>query len=126
MAERREPSPDERRELAAREYEGVLTQVAKRADTIDREWARFRSACYQDRIAGSFDREWFVLFEPNGLRPLLSAECDTYRSQLAAAAEEVRAVMAACDEAARRAGVYPGVQRDIQSRFRLEYSGWGR
>jgi S1-C subfamily serine protease len=126
IAEPGEPSTDERREQAAREYERALTQVAKRADAIDREWSRFRSACYQARIPGTFDREWFVLLEPNGLPPLLSAECDSYRSQLAAAAEELRSVMAGCDEAVRRAGVYPGVQRDLRSRFRLEYPGWGR
>jgi len=34
--------------------------------------------------------------------------------------------MAELDEAARRAGVYPGVQRELRSRLRLEYSGWGR
>jgi hypothetical protein len=57
---------------------------------------------------------------------MLSSECESYRSQLAAAAEQVRAVMGDLDEGVRRAGVYPGVQRDIRSRLRLEYSGWGR
>jgi len=126
ITERDEPSADQRRDVAAREYEEALTQVAKRADAIDREWARFRSACYQGRVPGSFDREWFALLEPNAVRPTLSAECEAYRGQLTDAAEQVRAVMAACDETARRAGMYPGVQRDIRSRFRLEYSGWGR
>jgi S1-C subfamily serine protease len=126
ITERDEPSSDQRRDAAAREYEEALTQVVKRADTIDREWARFRSACYQGRVPGSFDREWFALLEPNAVRPTLSAECEAYRGQLTDAAEQVRAVMAECDEAARRAGMYPGVQRDIRSRFRLEYSGWWR
>jgi hypothetical protein len=126
IADPREPSPDERREQAAREYEEALKQVAKRADAIDREWARFRSACYQGRVPGTFDREWFALLEPNAVGPMLSSECESYRSQLAAAAEQVRAVMGDLDEGVRRAGVYPGVQRDIRSRLRLEYSGWGR
>jgi hypothetical protein len=34
--------------------------------------------------------------------------------------------MAELDDDARRAGVYPGAQREIRSRLRLEYSGWGR
>jgi S1-C subfamily serine protease len=114
------------REEAARRYEAVLTEVAKRADAFDREWSRFRSVCYEGRIPGTFDREWFALFEPQALKDPMSPACESYRGELRQAADGIRDVMRESDEAARRAGVYPGVQRDVRARLRLEYSGWGR
>ena len=120
------PSVSEVREDGTREYERFMTELAKRADIVDVEWARFKSACYSLPVNGSFDREWFAVYEPRALPGPVGPGCDTWLNDVRRAAEEVRARVRAQDEAARRAGVYPGVQRDIRSRLRLEYEGWNR
>ena len=39
---------------------------------------------------------------------------------------EVKVSMASTEEAARRAGIYPGESRDLRKRYRLEWDGWER
>jgi hypothetical protein len=114
------------REQGTLAYEEAMKEMAKRAVSFDNEWSRFASACYARVAAGAFDREWFALYEPRTIRMPISAECEDARVQFRAAAETFRAQMAKLDDDARRAGVYPGTQREIRSRLRLEYSGWGR
>jgi S1-C subfamily serine protease len=117
---------DSARDQGALAYDEAMKAMAKHADSFDAEWSRFAAAC-SARVAGAaFDREWFALYEPRTIRMPASPECEDARAQFRASAEAFRARMAELDDAARRAGVYPGVQRDIRSRFRLEYSGWGR
>jgi hypothetical protein len=41
-------------------------------------------------------------------------------------ADDVNAAMTLAGEAARRAGVYPGVQRELRQRYRMTWRGWGR
>ena len=114
------------REQGTLAYEEAMTEMAKRADSFDAEWSRFASACSARVTGGTFDRMWFALYEPRTIRMPISPECEDARVQFSRAAEAFRARMAEQDDAARRAGVYPGAQRDIRSRLRLEYPGWGR
>jgi hypothetical protein len=114
------------REQGTLAYEEAMKEMAKRAVSFDNEWSRFASACSARVAAGAFDREWFALYEPRTIRMPISPECEDARVQFRAAAETFRAQMAELDDDARRAGVYPGTQREIRSRLRLEYSGWGR
>jgi S1-C subfamily serine protease len=114
------------REQGTLEYDEAMKEMAKRAVSFDNEWSRFASACSARVAAGAFDREWFALYEPRTIRMPISPECEDARVQFRAMAEAFRARMAEMDDAARRAGVYPGAQREIRSRLRLEYSGWGR
>ena len=43
-----------------------------------------------------------------------------------ALADEVKDGVCRADERARRAFVYPGTRRDLQSKFRLYWGGWDR
>jgi hypothetical protein len=114
------------REQGTLAYDEAMQEMAKRADSFDGEWQRFTSACSVRVAGGAFERAWFALYEPRTIRMPLSGECEDARLQFTAAAAAFRAQMARLDDAARRAGVYPGVQREIRSRYRLEYGGWGR
>jgi len=117
---------DSAREQGTLAYDEAMKTMAKHADAFDAEWSRFASAC-SARVTGvAFDREWFALYEPRTIRMPISPECEDARARFRDSAEAFRARMAELDEAARRAGVYPGVQRELRSRLRLEYSGWGR
>jgi len=55
------------REGGLREYEQALTRVARRADALDLDWPRFKSEYYGGRIIGSFEREWYALYEPRAM-----------------------------------------------------------
>ena len=114
------------REGGLREYEQALTRVARRADALDLDWPRFKSECYGGKIIGSFEREWYALYEPRAMPGMVAPGCEVVLADLRRIADAIRAEMTAQNEAARRAGVYPGVQRDIRARLRLEYSGWDR
>ena len=119
-------SSDDAREEATRAYEQALTLLARRADALDLDWPRFKSACYGGPIRGSFDREWYALYDPRAMPGMVTPGCEGALADLRRIADGIRAEMASQDEAARRAGVLPGVQRDIRARLRLEYSGWSR
>jgi S1-C subfamily serine protease len=114
------------REQGTLAYDEAMQEMARRADSFDAEWSRFASACSAQVAGGTFDRTWFALYEPRTIRMPVSPECEDARVQFRRAADLFRARMAELDDAARRAGVYPGVQREIRSRLRLEYAGWGR
>ena len=126
ISEGRESSADSPREEGTRAYEAAIEAMAKYASAFDDEWSRFRSACYSQVIAGSFDREWFALYEPRAMRSPMSSGCEDARAQLRIQADAFRSKMAELGEAARRAGVYPGVLRETRARHRLEYSDWSR
>ena len=117
---------DQRRADGAKAYEQTLTQLAGRADALDNQWRNFRSRCYEGRIVGAFDREWFVLWEPRAMQGAVSPGCGVYFSEIRQEAFAIRDAVGAAEEAARRVDVYPGTRRDTLRRFRLDYAGWGR
>jgi S1-C subfamily serine protease len=53
-------------------------------------------------------------------------QCRAFRGDLDARLAWIREQLAALDEEARRAGVYPGVVRDLRSRHGLDEERWGR
>jgi hypothetical protein len=117
---------DVAREQAARGYEQTIAQLARRADALDDHWRRFRSSCYRGPISGTFDREWFALFEPQAMQGAVANGCGNGFSDTEQQANAVRDGVTAAEEAARRADVYPGTRRDIRRKYRLDYAGWDR
>jgi hypothetical protein len=117
---------DQRRTDAATVFEKTLAQLARRADALDDQWRNFRSTCYNGGVAGSFDREWFALWDQSAMRGAVSPGCGPYFGQIRQTAFAIRDGVAAAEEAARQADVYPGTRRDVLRHHRLDYSGWGR
>jgi hypothetical protein len=97
------PSAGDTREEATRAYEQALTLLARRADALDLDWPRFKSACYGGPIRGSFDREWYALYDPRALPGMVTPGCEGALADLRRLAEGIRAEMASQEEAARRA-----------------------
>jgi S1-C subfamily serine protease len=123
------PAPSEsdaRREAGSRAYDQTVSQIARKADELDRYWVQFRRVCYNGAIDGGFDREWFALFEPRAMKGSVAQGCAAQFADAQRAADEVRTGLVAADEAARRADVYPGTRRDTLRRNRLDYPGWTR
>ncbi len=114
------------RAQGTRAYQDAIAAAARRAQNIDDNWARFRTSCYSSALPGGFDREWFVLYEPQGLPAPVAPACTAFFSDLRQDVSAVRDEILRADETARQAGVFPGVRRDTRRAQRLDYPGWDR
>jgi hypothetical protein len=113
------------REQGLQTFEQSIRTVATRAAQIDSYWTQVKREC-GGRTAGTYDREWFALFE-NRLS-VTSAEpgCLSALNWMRDATGEIRTAMATLHENARRASVYPGDLRQIRAKFDLDWNGWER
>ena len=117
------PASTSDRERGLAVFEQTVSQLAQDADRLDERWKSFAIACYQGRIAGSFDRPWFAFFDPRAMQGTVPAGCDAAFADLRSSANRIRDRLRAADEDARRSDVYPGARRDVLRRFRLDYVG---
>jgi S1-C subfamily serine protease len=117
---------DTLRDQGARAFEQAVGELARRADALDARWRDFQRVCYAGRVAGSFDREWFALWDPRAMQGVVAPACGPAFADIRRVAEEIHAGVLAAGEAARRADVYPGGQRETLRRHRLDYAGWDR
>jgi S1-C subfamily serine protease len=122
--ERGRSDADVNRDRAAKAYEQALAQLAKRADALDSRWNSFIRSCYEGQVVGSFDHQWFALWESRAMQGAVSPGCGPTFTDLRRDASEIRNTIAGLDEAARREDIYPGTRREILRRYRLDYSGW--
>jgi S1-C subfamily serine protease len=114
------------RDQATARFEQTVAQLARQADGIDARWANFMKNCYDGRIVGAFDREWFALWDRRAMQGAVQPGCGVYFADIERAAHELRDTILAADEAARQADVYPGTRREMLHRHRLDYDGWQR
>ena len=118
---------DRRRSAGQAAFEETLREIAVRASRTDDFWDRYKASCLGgQRPGGSYDREWFSVYEnrvPDGRGV---PGCARWLGDLNEMAGRVRAAMKEAEEAARRLGVYPGVRRDLRRRYRLDWRGWER
>jgi putative serine protease PepD len=118
---------DRQREQGEQQYAAVLEWAARNADQIDTFWNRWSKTCVASaRRTG--DREWFGVFEPNGITITFHSayDCEQFLDQLRTNADRIKAEMDKAADGARRLGVYPGVMRDLRRRYRLDWAGWDR
>jgi S1-C subfamily serine protease len=119
----RSPS-DLMRDAGAAQFERVMQAAAKRADSLDDYWGRFRAACGVTGRGGSGDREWFGVWDRPPSFNTADAQCTRWLSDITQIATGIRQAMTSADEAARTASVYPGVCRDLRRKYRLDWEGW--
>jgi hypothetical protein len=112
---------DAARADAMRVYEQSLAKLARRADAFDQRWQSFRRTCYEGRIVGSFDREWFGLWNPRAMQGAVSPGCLTPWNDIRDQAAGFRVELAATEESARQGGVFPGHRRELRQRYKLDY-----
>jgi hypothetical protein len=105
LASRTPSETDSTRSEALRAFEQTIARLAKRADALDDYWQRFRRSCYQGPIVGSFDREWFSVWNPRAMPGAIAAGCNSARAE----------------ETARQGDVLPGNRRELRQRFKLDY-----
>jgi len=117
---------DTRRAQGTQAYQQMIGAIARRADQLDGHWITFKKSCYDGRVVGAFEREWFALWEPRAMPGLVSPACGAIFTDVRRIADDIRSSVAAAEEAARKADVYPGTRRDVLRTHHLDYSGWGR
>ena len=117
---------DVARTTATRVYKSALASAAARADELDSYWKRFKADCYEGTIVGSFDREWFSVFERDKMRGAVSPGCTGAFSNVLNEASNIKRTVAAAEDAARRGDVYPGIRRELRQQYHLDYVGWDR
>jgi hypothetical protein len=97
-----------------------MTQLGQQADQLDAYWNRFKTSCYDGKIVGTFEREWFAIFEPAAMPGPVAGGCDSMYRYVQTQAQEIRSGIVGADDAARKADVFPGVRRSLRQRFRLD------
>ena len=115
-----------RRAQGTQAYEQTIQAIARKADQLDGHWTTFKRSCYEGRVVGGFDREWFALWEPRAMPGLVAPTCSAIFNDVRRVAEDIRSSVVAAEEAARQADVYPGRRRDVLRSNRLDYAGWTR
>jgi S1-C subfamily serine protease len=117
---------DALRDQGTKTFEQTMAVLAHRADQLDDYWRRFKTACYEGRVGGSFDREWFAIWDQRAMQGAVSPGCGPAFGDVRRQAEDLKAQIMAADEAAREADVLPGVRRDMRRKLRLDGPAWDR
>jgi S1-C subfamily serine protease len=115
---------DQRRNDGAKAFEQLIAQLARRAEALDARWRNFRNTCYEGRIAGSFDHDWYALWDERAMQGAVSPGCGPIFGEIRETANAIREAVVAAEEAARQADVYPGTRREMLHRYRLDYGAW--
>jgi len=116
---------DAAREDGTRQYTQIVESVARRAAQIDSYWERVKANCAL-RTAPGYDREWFALWDGRAALTAPDGSCSSAIRELEVLAGEVRTVVTAAQENARRASVLPGEMREIRRRHRVDWPGFDR
>jgi S1-C subfamily serine protease len=117
---------DVMRTEGAVQFERVMQAAAKRADSLDDYWNRFRTACRATVVSNGADREWFGVWDRPPSFNTADVQCTRWVSDITQIAGGIRAAMVSADESARTASVYPGVRRDLRRKYKLDWDGWDR
>ena len=115
------------RRRGEQQYQQIMQWAARNADQIDNYWDRYSKSCVTG-TRRSGDREWFAVFESNGISINAASQynCEQFLDTVKQRGEQIRGQMDEAADTARHAGVYPGVMRDLRRRYRLDWDGWDR
>jgi len=121
------PDSDQARARGEQEYARVLEWAGHQGDSLDDYWGRYSRFCVATSTRTG-ERPWFSVYERNGitLAPTSAYNCDGWYDTLNTNATQIRTEVDKAAEAARRAGVYPGVMRDVRKRYRMDWQGFER
>ncbi len=117
---------EQARARGEQQYAQLLAAAAERGAALDRYWDEYARECVEASLNAG-DRRWMAALETSGVRLAATntrIRCSDWLNTVTATAREVDAAMRQANEHARRAGVFPGVRRDLRRRHRLEWPGW--
>jgi S1-C subfamily serine protease len=118
---------DEQRTGGEAIYERNIAAIARSADSLDGTWQNFQRNCLVNTFnSGDAQRVWFAVRDQKPTFKTVDVWCMNYLDNLADNVRELGSAMGATGEQARRAGVYPGVLREVRRKYRMDWSGWER
>ncbi len=117
---------DTLRDQAEAQFDRAMQSLARRAESIDEYWDRFRAACRVAATPNAGDREWFGVWERPPAIDARDVHCSRWLEDVTSIANSVRISMTSADETARSASVIPGVRRDLRRKYKLDWAGWER
>ena len=123
------PSEAELRRLQGTEaFEKNMKTLSDAADKVDAQWNKYARVCAKPgRIRGEPDRPWFpLLTEPASVVNDTDPLCRSLVENLSSYIQQIADGMRQSSDWARRAGVYPGVQRDLRRKYRMNWDAWER
>ena len=110
----------------AQAYEQQVAALAQQANQIDAFWDQFRTTCLGAPPRRRYDRPWFSLYDGTVAIDQGGPQCASWLGDLSQVSGDIGSAMRAAGEAARQAGVYPGVQRELRRRYRMSWRDWER
>jgi hypothetical protein len=100
---------------------------------VDDYWNHEAKTCVA-KASTTGNRVWLAIYEPGGFQlsthtsdtstAEFFVDCQDWFRTLQGYTDHVRGEVTRATEQARRAGVYPGVIRDVRREYRLEWAGW--
>jgi S1-C subfamily serine protease len=115
------------RERGTEQFETTVRSLAKQADAVDVQWRRYRVSCAGQSGSGAADgRDWFGIWSDSSSALDPGSACGLFRHEIVTVAAGIRLAVLQAEEKARRAGVYPGVVRDIRKKYVMYWSGSDR
>ena len=118
-------SADDRRSQGEQAFDRDMAALAQQAAQVDGYWQRFNAAC-GPRRRESGDRSWFGVAEGRLDYVGRDRNCPNWLNDLNSMSREFQAAMGNANEAARRAGVFPGTMREVRRKYKLDWSGFDR
>ncbi len=108
----------------ARAFGAQVARLADQADSVDRVWNEFRSAC-NFKEGSPPERGWIVLWQGSVRADLSGGFCRDLFNQIIDLSEPINAAMTAAEDVARRS-LSPGEIREIRRQYRMDWDGWGQ
>jgi S1-C subfamily serine protease len=116
---------DQQRAAGQAQLEQAFDGAAKTGAQLDADWDKNAKLC----VAGApsvGDHAWFATWEPGAVQLAVNNgyNCAGWLNGITGNAMQIRASIEKAADAARAAGVYPGVVRTLRRTYRLEWRGW--
>jgi len=112
------------REEGTRRYAAQLTALARSADQLESAFASFLATGWDGRVVGSFERNFYALWERGALQGHAIKGREAEEARLRQTVEQLRDRSRQIEDQARKADVFPGTRRELRQRLRLEHREW--
>ena len=110
-----------KRDVSLKKYEESVLMLAKRADSVEENWRKFKPECYPGEQQVLADREWFALASGPPPRIKSLARCKSWMQYFYDWAEETKSALGTYEETALAAGVPAAKLREVRERYNMKY-----
>lgn len=114
------------RDAGQKTYESQLARISRYADGLDIDWERFMAEYWEGEQTRSFSHKWFALWTPGSLQGKVRHGYEDLYQKFQDTAAQLRKQLQDAEEAARKAGVFPGTRRDLRQKYHLDDPIWDR